>query len=99
MAIFLNLFLLQERIGIICRRIKSFFNSSCTQPAIQIQYRTGFLPYSTVSTQTNVTINWGGGTGASDNKPHVIYGWLVVDSTQKLVINPGVKVYFHQNAG
>lgn len=68
-------------------------------PDKAIQYRTGFLPYSTVSTQTNVTVNWGGGTGVSDNKPHVIYGWLVVDSTQKLVINPGVKVYFHQNAG
>ena len=68
-------------------------------PDKAIQYRTGYLPYSTVSTQTNVTVNWGGGTGVSDNKPHVIYGWLVVDSTQKLVINPGVKVYFHQNAG
>ena len=68
-------------------------------PDKAIQFKNGFLPYSIVSTQTNVTVNWGGGTGISDNKPHVIYGWLVVDSTQKLVINPGVKVYFHQNAG
>lgn len=64
-------------------------------PNDAIQYKNGFLPYSTVSTQTNVTVTW----GATDNKPHVVYGWLVVDSTQKLVINPGIKVYFHQNAG
>ena len=68
-------------------------------PDKAIQFKNGFLPYSIVSNQANVTVNWGGGTGISDNKPHVIYGWLVVDSTQKLVINPGVKVYFHQNAG
>jgi hypothetical protein len=64
-------------------------------PNAAIQYKNGFLGYSTVSTGTNVTVTW----GATDNKPHVIYGWLVVDSTQKLVINPGIKVYFHQNAG
>ncbi|MBC7695221.1 MAG: hypothetical protein H7141_07240 [Burkholderiales bacterium] len=70
-------------------------------PDKAIQYKNGYLPYSTVSNGTNVTVNWGGGTlgQPDDNKPHVIYGWLVVDSTQKLVINPGVKVYFHQNAG
>lgn len=68
-------------------------------PTTAIQYKDGYLPYSTVSAGTNTTVIWGGGTGASDNKPHVVYGWLVVDSTQKLVINPGVKVYFHQNAG
>ncbi len=68
-------------------------------PTTAIQYKGGYLPYSTVSGATNTTVIWGGGTGASDNKPHVVYGWLVVDSTQKLVINAGVKVYFHQNAG
>lgn len=68
-------------------------------PTTAIQYKDGYLPYSTVSANANTTVIWGGGTGASDNKPHVVYGWLVVDSTQKLVINAGVKVYFHQNAG
>ena len=71
-------------------------------PDKAIQYKNGYLPYSTVSTvTTGVTVNWGGGAlgQPNDNKPHVIYGWLVVDSLQKLVINPGVKVYFHQNAG
>lgn len=64
-------------------------------PDKAIQYKNGFLPYSLISAGTNTTVTW----GALDNKPHVIYGWLVVDSTQKLVINPGIKVYFHQNAG
>lgn len=64
-------------------------------PNQAIQYKNGFLPYSTIAAGTNTTVTW----GALDNKPHVIYGWLVVDSTQKLVINPGIKVYFHQNAG
>lgn len=62
-------------------------------PNKAIQYKNGFLPYSTVSSGTNVTVNW------VNDKPHVIYGWLVVDSTQKLTIAAGVKVYFHQNAG
>ena len=68
-------------------------------PDKAIQFKNGFLPYSTVSTQTNVTVNWGGGSGISDNRPHVVYGWLVVDSTQTLIINQGMKIYFHQGAG
>jgi hypothetical protein len=70
-------------------------------PNKAIQYKNGYLPYSTIASQNNVTVTWGGGSlgQPDDNKPHVIYGWLVVDSTQKLIINPGVKVYFHQSAG
>lgn len=62
-------------------------------PDRAIQFRNGFLPYSLVTTATNTTVTW------NNDKPHVIYGWLVVDSTQTLVINQGVKVYLHQNAG
>jgi hypothetical protein len=71
-------------------------------PNKAIQYKGGFLPYSTVSPVTTATtVNWGGGAlgQPDDDRPHVVYGWLVVDSLQKLVINSGVKVYFHQNAG
>ena len=53
----------------------------------------GYLPYSTISAGTNTTVTW------PNDKPHVIYGWLVVDSTQTLIIQAGVKVHFHQNAG
>lgn len=62
-------------------------------PDRAIQFKTGYLPYSLVSPSTNTTVTW------NNDKPHVVYGWLVVDSTQKLIINPGVKVYMRQNAG
>lgn len=48
----------------------------------------GFPAYSVVTTQT---------TWPSD-KPHVVYGWLVVDSTATLTVNPGTRIYFHNNA-
>lgn len=62
-------------------------------PNQAIQFQTGYLPYSTVAVGTNTTVTW------NNDKPHVIYGWLVVDSLQKLIINQGVRVYLHQNAG
>jgi len=34
-----------------------------------------------------------------DDKPYVIYGWAVVDSTGSLNIGPGVDIHFHQNSG
>lgn len=62
-------------------------------PDQAIQFQNGYLPYSTVAAGTNTTVTW------NNDKPHVIYGWLVVDSLQKLIINQGVRVYFHQSAG
>jgi hypothetical protein len=53
----------------------------------------GYLPYTLIAPGTNTTVTW------PNDKPHVIYGWLVIDSSQTLVIDPGVKVHFHQNAG
>lgn len=60
----------------------------------------GYLPYSTVADhpttgalRTNTIVTW------PNDKPHVIYGWLVVDSTQQLIIQQNTKVHFHQNAG
>ncbi len=35
----------------------------------------------------------------TNDKPHVIYGYAVVDSCNKLEIQPGVKVYFHGGGG
>jgi len=34
-----------------------------------------------------------------NDKPHVIYGYLLVDSSQTLIIQPGAKVYLHNGAG
>ncbi|MGZ4037961.1 MAG: hypothetical protein ACXVPQ_09055, partial [Bacteroidia bacterium] len=65
-------------------------------PTNAIKYvQGGYLAYSTVANTVNTatTVTW------PKDKPHVIYGWLVVDTLQTLGIDPGVKVYFHQNAG
>ncbi|MEO8069646.1 MAG: hypothetical protein ABI599_18255 [Flavobacteriales bacterium] len=35
----------------------------------------------------------------TNDKPHVIYGYAVVDSCNKLEIQPGTKVYFHGGGG
>ena len=33
------------------------------------------------------------------DRPYVVYGWAVIDSTGKLIIEPGTKIYFHHNSG
>ncbi len=63
-------------------------------PTNTIKFKDGsYLPYSLISASNNTVINW------INDKPHVVYGWLVVDSTQTLLIDAGVKIHFHQNAG
>jgi hypothetical protein len=49
-------------------------------------------PYTIVAAEGE-TIDW------IDDKPYVIYGWAVIDSTGILNIGPGVSVHFHQNSG
>lgn len=52
-----------------------------------------YLAYSTISAGTNTTVTW------TNDKPHIIYGYLVVDSTQTLIMQGGTRIYFYQNAG
>lgn len=62
-------------------------------PTNAIKFKNGtYLGYSLVSEATNTTVIW------NNDKPHVIYGYLVVDSTQKLIINAGVRVYLNYKA-
>jgi hypothetical protein len=62
-------------------------------PTSAIKFKDGtYLPYSLVSASNNTTVIW------NNDKPHVIYGYLVVDSTQKLIINAGVRVYLNNKA-
>ena len=52
----------------------------------------GFPPYKIVADSLQTT-HW-------DNKlPYVIYGYAVVNSYGKLIIDPGTHIYFHKNAG
>ncbi len=63
-------------------------------PTDAIKFSNGsYLPYSLISSNPNCDTTW------NNDKPHVIYGWLVVDSKQKLTINGGVRLYFAQKAG
>lgn len=64
------------------------------RPTDAIKFKDGsYLGYSLVSTSNNTTVIW------NNDKPHVIYGYLVVDSTQKLIINAGVRIYMNYKAG
>jgi hypothetical protein len=49
-------------------------------------------PYIIVANEGE-TVTW------EDDKPYVIYGWAVVDSTGILNIGPGCNIHFHQNSG
>jgi hypothetical protein len=63
-------------------------------PTDAIKFSNGtYLPYSLISKNPNCDTTW------NNDKPHVVYGWLVVDSKQKLTLNGGVRMYFAQKAG
>ena len=58
------------------------------------KFPTNGLPnYRLISDDLGATVTW------TAEKPIVIYGYLVVDSLQKLVIEPGAQVFLHQGAG
>lgn len=70
-------------------------NAYYHHPNSAIKFKDGsYLAYSTIgpsNTATNVV--W------PNDKPHVIYGYLVVDSAQKLTLNAGTRVYLNYKAG
>ena len=35
----------------------------------------------------------------TNNKPHVIYGYVIIEPNAQLDIDPGTDIYFHQNSG
>lgn len=57
-------------------------------------FPTNGLPnYTIISDDPTATVTW------NAEKPIVVYGYLVVDSLQKLVVEPGTQVFFHQSSG
>jgi len=52
-------------------------------------YPGNMSPYSVISSDAT----W------PNDKPHLIYGWVVVDSSFTLNIDAGAKIYFHNNSG
>jgi hypothetical protein len=63
-------------------------------PKFALKFRDGsFLPYTLISNNPTVDTTW------NNDKPHVVYGWLVIDTYQKLTINAGTRLYFNNRAG
>lgn len=55
-------------------------------------YVSGLPPFKVVADSLE-TIHW------TSEKPYVIYGYAVIDSYGKLIIDEGTKVYFHEGGG
>lgn len=53
----------------------------------------GLPDYRLISNDPTGTVTW------TAEKPIVVYGYLVVDSLQKLIIEPGAQIFFHQGSG
>ena len=53
----------------------------------------GLPNYSRIAEQLNTTVTW------TSEKPIVIYGYLVVDSAQTLIVEPGTQIFLHQGSG
>jgi hypothetical protein len=64
------------------------------RPTTAIKFKDGsYLPYSLISSTKGADTTW------IKDKPHVIYGYLVVDTAQKLTINAGVQIYLNNKGG
>lgn len=69
-------------------------------PKRAIHFEDGtYLPYSLVDTLVESYTKVGDVYVWKNDKPHVIYGYLVVDSSQKLTIPAGTEVYLNYKAG
>lgn len=64
-------------------------------PTDAIKFQDGsYFPYSTIGPpETGTFVTW------PNDKPHVIYGYLVVDSAQTLIVNAGTRIYMNYKAG
>jgi len=70
------------------------------RPTNAVKFRDGsYFPYSIIDTLQNSYTRNGNNFIWKNDKPHVIYGYLVVDSIQKLTIPAGTKVYLNYKAG
>lgn len=55
-------------------------------------YIEGFPPFKVVADSLE-TVHW------TSEKPYVIYGYAVINSYGKLIIDEGARIYFHKNSG
>jgi hypothetical protein len=60
------------------------------------------LPTTTIHFNGGGTFSYGvlpPGETWNNDKPHLVFGYALIDSTRTLTINAGTQVYFHQNGG
>lgn len=75
-------------------------NAYYHRPNHAIKFKDGsYLPYSIINEQQHALIKNGLQYTLKTDKPHVIYGYLVVDSTQQLIIPADVKLYMNYKSG
>ncbi len=69
-------------------------NAYYHRPTDAIQFKNGYLPFSYLNNDTNaISVTW------TNDKPHVIYGYLAVYTGQKLTIDAGARIYMTNHAG
>lgn len=70
------------------------------RPTNAVKFKDGsYFPYSIIDTLKNSYTRTGNDFIWKNDKPHVIYGYLVIDSIQHLTIPAGTKVYLNYKAG
>ena len=75
-------------------------NAYYHRPNHAIKFKDGsYLPYSIISEQLHAVEKNGLQFTLKTDKPHVVYGYLVVDSTQQLIIPADVKLYMNYKSG
>ena len=75
-------------------------NAYYHKPFHAIKFKDGsYLPYSLISEQLQAVTASGNRYTLKTDKPHVIYGYLVVDSVEELTVPANVKLYMNYKAG
>lgn len=75
-----------QRVNLIAYGLDAIFYTPTVFPT------NGLPPYTVIDSTVSV-ITW------TAERPIVIYGYAVVDEGQKLVIEPGARIYFHKGSG
>lgn len=75
-------------------------NAYYHRPTSAIKFKDGtYLSYSIIGELSNAVTGSGNNFTLKTDKPHVVFGYLVVDSAQKLMVPAGAKFYMSYKAG
>lgn len=75
-------------------------NAYYHRPTSAIKFKDGtYLSYSIIGELSNAVTGSGNNFTLKTDKPHVVFGYLVVDSAQKLMVPAGAKFFMSYKAG